>query len=517
MRRGALLSTAILFFTCAPAFGAIDYSVWELQEPDGTTVSSGQLSAGHTDPYFYTASDGGQVFMDTQTGTPTSGSLHPRCEMREMNGGSGAAWAPTGINTLSVAGKVLMLGSGSGGKTTVAQVFNSTGGIPLCELIYSGGLGGFEILYEEAKGAGSYINLGAPVALNTPYTFTLSLSNGVLTVSINGGVLYTHTPSAGVLSDSFYFKCGDYDQTAVSGTNTTVPYTEVEDTDVEVYHNSGTPTPSLSPSPSSTPTVPTPGATATRTASPAATATGSPSPTSTSTRTAGLSETATDSPSPTPTSTATRTAGLSETATDSPSPTLTSTATPTAGLSETATDSPSPTPTTTATPTAGISATATDSMSPTPSASETATAGLTATGTDSASPTPSATASPTQESTMSATKTETATSGGEVAAPTGGVNVILEALAEPDPNPRGVFVELGGSCDRIRVRVYTQAMTCVARFDLPGAYQAGWQRVALPQGWAAGLANGAYCLSLQSLRQGQVRSYPRPVMAYLLR
>jgi hypothetical protein len=37
----------------------------------------------------------------------------------------------------------------------------------------------------------------------------LALSNGVLTVSLDGRAVYTKTPSAGMVGKRFYFKIGD--------------------------------------------------------------------------------------------------------------------------------------------------------------------------------------------------------------------------------------------------------------------------------------------------------------------
>jgi len=118
----------------------------------------------------------------------------------------------------------------------VAQVFNSDASIPLCELEYASSLGGFELLYEEASGAGTYVDLKTPVALGSEYAYTLSLSNGVLTVSINGKDVYTHTPSATILAKTFYFKCGNYDQTATAGAISTTPYSVVENYGIAVVH-----------------------------------------------------------------------------------------------------------------------------------------------------------------------------------------------------------------------------------------------------------------------------------------
>ena len=175
--------------------------------------------------------------MDTQTGITTPGSTHCRTELREMtSSGAHAAWAPSGTNTMDVTGQVTLLGGGSSGKVTVSRVYNSNDSIPLGELQYSASVGGFILHYEEAKDAGTDIDLQTPVALNTPYSFQLSLTNGVLTVSINGTQVYSHTPSSSILANEFYFKCGNYDQTTTAGEVTTTPYTIVEIYSINVVH-----------------------------------------------------------------------------------------------------------------------------------------------------------------------------------------------------------------------------------------------------------------------------------------
>jgi hypothetical protein len=79
-------------------------------------------------------------------------------------------------------------------------------------------------------------DLKTPLALNTPYSFQLSLTNGVLTVSINGKLVHSHTPSATILANQFCFKCGNYDQTTIAGAVTTAPYTIVENYSINVVH-----------------------------------------------------------------------------------------------------------------------------------------------------------------------------------------------------------------------------------------------------------------------------------------
>jgi hypothetical protein len=221
---------------------AIDFSIWLLQLPTGSGTSpntvAGSKLATYSDAYFYKAADGGQAFMDPATGITTSGSVHCRTEMRESTPGGGqAAWSSSGTNTLTVTGAVTKLGKGTSGNTTVGQLFNGTDSIPLIELQYNGGKGGFELLYEEAKGGGSETDLKTPVALSTQYTYELALTQGVVSVTINGKSVYTHNPTAATLAKSFYFKVGDYDQTAAAGAISTTPYTIVEAYSVAVVHN----------------------------------------------------------------------------------------------------------------------------------------------------------------------------------------------------------------------------------------------------------------------------------------
>lgn len=221
---------------------SIDFSIWVLQLPTGsgnspTTISSSQLKSGYTSAYFYKADDGGQAFMDPATGITTSGSQHCRTEMRESTASGGeAAWASSGTNSMTVKGKVIKVGGGNSGTVTVGQLFNGTDSIPLIELEYSVSAGGFKMLYEEAKGGGTTTNLNTPVALGSAYTFTLALTKGVATVTINDKVVHTQTPSAAALAKQFYFKFGNYDQTAAAGAISTTPYTVVESYSVEVVH-----------------------------------------------------------------------------------------------------------------------------------------------------------------------------------------------------------------------------------------------------------------------------------------
>lgn len=221
-----------------PGNTPIDFRIWSLQLPTGsgtspTTIGSSQLLGGYTSPYFYKATDGGYIFMTPQAGVTTPGSQHTRSELRENSPGGGqAAWPSTGTNEMTVTGKVIKVG----GTVAIGQLFIGTDSIPLCELFYIGSTNQFQLLYEEAKGAGQNIRLNVGTPLNTVYTFKLALNDGQLIVTINDKVAYTRRPGAGTLGKRFYFKVGNYEQRSVRGTPTTTPFTIVQVYKAEVVH-----------------------------------------------------------------------------------------------------------------------------------------------------------------------------------------------------------------------------------------------------------------------------------------
>jgi len=77
--------------------------------------------------------------MDPATGITTSGSAHPRTELRESVPWQARCLVSLGDQHMTVTGKVL---KGSG--VTIAQIFNGGDSITLAELQYSGG--GFTLI-----------------------------------------------------------------------------------------------------------------------------------------------------------------------------------------------------------------------------------------------------------------------------------------------------------------------------------------------------------------------------------
>lgn len=209
--------------------GTVDLSKFSLQQPNGSTISASSLTSGYSSAWFYSTSEG-KAFMCPQYGSTTSGSQHTRSELRENN-----TWSWSGTNTL---GGTCKITKQNGSCLTVAQVFNSTDSIPLCELMFTKNTnsagGNLQLLYEEAKGEGKNIYLSKTVSLGQKFSYKLQLIDGKLQVTISDQVVYTKTPSYS--GKKFYFKAGNYDQSSSSGTVSTTPYSIVEYSNLYISH-----------------------------------------------------------------------------------------------------------------------------------------------------------------------------------------------------------------------------------------------------------------------------------------
>lgn len=176
-------------------------SGWRLQLPDNSQTTA--VNSDHK-PWYY-SNGSARVFADPSFGITTSGSKHCRTEMREI-----ATFKASGTNTITVTGKITKGSSG----ITIGQVFNDDDSIPLAELEYTGG--DFGVLYEEKKGGGKMYPLNGSVKIGQQYSYTLSLTKGVLKVTTSTGGSFTKTPSSAVSGNKFYFKVGNYDQGSTS-------------------------------------------------------------------------------------------------------------------------------------------------------------------------------------------------------------------------------------------------------------------------------------------------------------
>jgi hypothetical protein len=210
-----------------------DLSRYTLQLPTGAqgsvdTVSASSLEAGYTKkPYFYSGSDGAMIMMDPRVGYTTSGSQHPRTELREN-----ATWTTGGTNLLDANLAVTKVP----GNTAIAQIFQGTGpSKPLCELQYSSS-GAVKLFLEDTNqgGSGSTTTI-TTVPLGTRFTYQLKLSGKTITVKVNS-TTKTFTMDDSFVGEKFYFKAGNYDQTATQGTPQTTDGTVVKFYTLKITH-----------------------------------------------------------------------------------------------------------------------------------------------------------------------------------------------------------------------------------------------------------------------------------------
>ena len=185
-----------------------------LQLPTGSAdhpdmISGSELTTFTNPPYFYTSkSDGSMVMADPKQGWTTSGSLHPRVELREN-----ATWKSSGTNVLNATVNVVEVPD----HTAIGQIFQGSGpSKPLCELqVTSKGV--VHLLLENTnEGGSSTLPQITTVSLGTKFDYELKLSGTTITVMVNN-VVKTFPLPASFIGESFYFKAGDYDQSAVAG------------------------------------------------------------------------------------------------------------------------------------------------------------------------------------------------------------------------------------------------------------------------------------------------------------
>ena len=199
---------------------------WQLQLPTGTPgnmdqVEGTQLEAGYTKkPYFYTdTSDGSMVLMDPAVGVASNGSLHPRTELREY-----AQWYTTKPSTLSATLKVTKVI----GSTTIAQIFQGTGPLkPLCELQFSASSVHLFLENSNQGGQGGPTTVITTVPVGQKFSYKMTYVGNTITVTVNG-VTKTFTSDPSFNGEKFFFKAGNYNQSATAGTPQTTDGTVVK-------------------------------------------------------------------------------------------------------------------------------------------------------------------------------------------------------------------------------------------------------------------------------------------------
>jgi len=254
----SLAICAIFPFAIVPAWALdptqppgsnFDLSHWSLQLPTingvltGTagnvdTLSPSQLTAGATNAYFYTGPDGAMTFWAPDDGSTTSGSTHPRSELREelSPGDTSVNWTLYGTHVMTATCVVSNVPSDTG-KVCIGQIHE-----PNNKPNGSASANNEQMIMFDLPGKKIYANINldgnlsssfsqtlisgsSSVALGKPVNYTMSVVNGVLRIVINNVTnswnLFSGTNISGHIAQNWdaasgntvYFKAGDYNQT----------------------------------------------------------------------------------------------------------------------------------------------------------------------------------------------------------------------------------------------------------------------------------------------------------------
>ncbi|HTS19894.1 MAG TPA: polysaccharide lyase family 7 protein [Verrucomicrobiae bacterium] len=253
---GVVLSAALCFAVAKswaldpsqPPGSNFDLTHWKLQLPTSNgvlTAASGsvdeitpaQLSAGVTNTYFYTGSDGSMVFWSPDNGARTSNSEHPRSELREqLNPTNGNLnWTVFGTHIMTAQCKVLQVASDTR-KVCIGQMHE-----PNNKPDGSASANNEQMIMFDLGNKKIYVNInldgnlsssfsqtlisGSGVALSNTINYTMLMVNGAMSIIINNVTnswnLLSGTNYLGHIaqnwdvasSNTLYFKAGDYNQT----------------------------------------------------------------------------------------------------------------------------------------------------------------------------------------------------------------------------------------------------------------------------------------------------------------
>lgn len=233
-----------------PPRGNFDLSHWSLQLPtingvltgaagNVDTFSSDQLTAGATNAYFYTEPDGAMTFWAPDDGSTTSGSTHPRSELREelIPDNVNANWTLYGTHIMTASCVVSNVPSDTM-KVCIGQIHepnNKPDGSASAnneQMIMFDLSGSTKKIYANVNLDGNLSSSfsqtlisGSSVALGKPINYTMSVVNGLLQIIINNVTnswnLFSGTNYQGHIAQNWslasgnteYFKAGDYNQT----------------------------------------------------------------------------------------------------------------------------------------------------------------------------------------------------------------------------------------------------------------------------------------------------------------
>jgi len=229
---GSPATRADLSGSVAPS-GNFDMSHWKLTLPVNSSgsssgsaaeISSSSLVSGYKSSWFQTqSSDGGLVFTAPVKGATTSGSDYPRSELREqmVTGSDRSNWTSASEAVMDARLSINKLPS-STRKIVIGQI-HGYDAPPLVKLRYfmsSSGVGRLDALVKATPSSSSDVSypLSTNLPLNSKFTYNITVSGGVLLMSVNGATPTRHVIDASWAGIGLYYKAGVYTQ--ASGTST---------------------------------------------------------------------------------------------------------------------------------------------------------------------------------------------------------------------------------------------------------------------------------------------------------
>jgi PKD repeat protein len=211
-----------------PPGSNFDLSHWKLQLPTAggvPTCTAGsvdeiipsQLTAGFTNQYFYTGSDGAMVFWAPDNGATTSGSSNPRSELREYINPttSTANWIPYGTHILDATCKVLQV-SAPNKQVIIGQIHAySSAALPTVKIYYNNGTLSATVKTNSTNDASDKKFTNYPRSgLTSNITYQIKVVNGLVTIVMNNVTnsydIFQSDPN--YTNETQYFKAGSYNQ-----------------------------------------------------------------------------------------------------------------------------------------------------------------------------------------------------------------------------------------------------------------------------------------------------------------
>jgi hypothetical protein len=208
-----------------PPSGNFDLSHWALDLPvdsnGGTTgvmaiIAPARLAAGYASPWFYTAADGSMAFWCPVNGATSSGSSHPRTELREMlnpQSNSSNWW----LESNAVLSATLLVAQvPASGQIIVGQVHgDATANYPVAMICFdysrSTRLAEVSATFVKTPANNSFNKrvLASGIPVGAKFSYEIRVRRGTLSVGVNGN-WYSEVLDPSWMSHQVYFKAGDY-------------------------------------------------------------------------------------------------------------------------------------------------------------------------------------------------------------------------------------------------------------------------------------------------------------------